>query len=254
VSHGARVIAVDTDFDGCMAMVQRLADEEGVYLANSMNSLRLEGQKTVVVEIVQQLGWESPDWIVIPGGNLGNVAALGAGLDLLLELGVIDNKPRLCVAQAERANPLYRSYGKDFREFEPMVAEPTIASAIRIGNPVSRNRAIRALGRYDGMVEQASEVELVEAATDADRLGLYACPHTGVALAAVKKMAVRGDIKKTDRVVVVSTANGLKFGEFKRQYHEGGLVDVPKPARANPPANVAHDYEAVRRHVLEATT
>ena len=105
LANGALVLALDTDFDGCMAVVQQLAEEEGVYLANSMNSLRLEGQKTVAIEIVQQFGWEVPDWVVIPGGNLGNVCALGAGFEMLHALGLIEKLPRICVAQAAGGEP-----------------------------------------------------------------------------------------------------------------------------------------------------
>ena len=110
LANGALVLALDTDFDGCMAIVQRLAEEEGVYLANSMNSLRLEGQKTLSIEIVQQFDWEVPDVVVIPGGNLGNVSALGAGFQMMLDLGLIAKRPRLVLAQAAAANPLYRAY------------------------------------------------------------------------------------------------------------------------------------------------
>ena len=166
LANGARVLALDTDFDGCMAIVQRLVEEEGVYLANSMNSLRIEGQKTLAFEIVQQFDWDVPDVIIIPGGNLGNVSALGAGFDMLLALGLVTKRPRIVVAQAAAANPLYRAFQNDWR-FEPMTAEPTIASAIRIGNPVSIRKAIRTLQQYDGLVEQATEEELKDAASRA---------------------------------------------------------------------------------------
>ncbi len=185
LAAGAPVLALDTDFDGCMRVVERLAAEDGFYLANSMNSLRLEGQKTVGVEIAQQLGWEAPDFIVIPGGNLGNVSALGAGFDLLGALGVVEKKPRIVVAQAEAANPLYRAFKNGWR-YEPVVAQSTLASAIQIGRPVSIHKAIAALQKYDGVVEQASEHELTEAAARADRFGFFHCPHTGVALAALE--------------------------------------------------------------------
>ena len=194
IANGARVLAVDTDFDGCMAMVTRLAQEEGVYLANSMNSLRIEGQKTISVEIVQQFDWKVPDLIVIPGGNLGNVSALGAGFDMMLELGVIKKRPRIVVAQAAAANPLYRAYKNNW-QFEPMTAGPTIASAIRIGNPVSIRKAIRTLQKYDGIVEQATELELQDAAARADLTGLFNCPHTGVALAVLEKLIARGEVE-----------------------------------------------------------
>ena len=247
LANGARVLALDTDFDGCMTIVRRLAQEDGVYLANSMNSLRIEGQKTLSIEIVQQFGWEVPDLVVIPGGNLGNVSALGAGFDLMLDLGLIVKRPRIVVAQAAAANPLYRAYRNQWR-FEPVAARTTIASAIQIGNPVSVEKAIRALQRYDGIVEQATEQELADAAARADRAGLFTCPHTGVALAALEKLAARGDVGKTARVVVISTANGLKFADFKVAYHTGRLPDVDA-RHANAPVELPNDYDAVRRAI-----
>ncbi|HTM22904.1 MAG TPA: threonine synthase, partial [Kofleriaceae bacterium] len=180
LANGALVLAIDSDFDGCMRLVTELAENDGVYLANSMNSLRLEGQKTVAVEIVQQFDWQIPDWVIIPGGNLGNVSALGAGFQLMLDLGIIARRPRICVAQAQAANPLYTSYKQGFENFAPMVPQSTLASAIQIGNPVSVNKAIRALKKYDGVVEQASEAELSDAAARADATGMFNCPHTGV--------------------------------------------------------------------------
>jgi len=249
LANGALVCAVDTDFDGCMDFVRRLSKEPGVYLANSMNSLRLEGQKTVAIEIVQQLDWKVPDWVIIPGGNLGNVSALGAGFDMLAELGLIQRRPRICVAQAQQANPLYTAYTRGWHTFEPMTAGATEASAIRIGNPVSVRRAIRTLERYDGVVEQASESELAEASVAADRTGAFTCPHTGVALAALEKLVASGTIRPQDKVVVISTANGLKFTDFKVRYHEGAIEGVSS-RRANHPIELPHDYDNVKRAVL----
>src|SRR5262244_23506 len=120
LANGATVLALDGDFDACMEIVKRLAEEEGVYLANSMNSLRVEGQKTVSIEMVQQFDWEVPDWVIIPGGNLGNVSALGAGFLMMYELGLIRTLPRIAVAQAEAANPLYLSYLRGFDQLEPL--------------------------------------------------------------------------------------------------------------------------------------
>ena len=245
LANGARVLALDTDFDGCMAIVQRLVEEEGVYLANSMNSLRIEGQKTLSFEIVQQFDWDVPDVIIIPGGNLGNVSALGAGFDMLLALGLVTKRPRIVVAQAAAANPLYRAFQNDWR-FEPMTAEPTIASAIRIGNPVSIRKAIRTLQQYDGLVEQATEQELTDAAARADLTGLFNCPHTGVAFAALEKLVARGDIKASDRVIVISTANGLKFTEFKVDYHSRDAASGGRRF-ANIPVELPNDYDQVRR-------
>ena len=247
IANGALVLALDTDFDGCMAIVQRLSQDEGIYLANSMNSLRLEGQKTVAIEIVQQLDWQIPDVVVIPGGNLGNVSALGAGFEMMATLGLINKQPQIVVAQAEAANPLYRAYQHDW-EFEPVAARPTQASAIQIGNPVSVRKAIRTLQRHRGIVEQASEAELAEAASRADRTGMYNCPHTGVALAALIKLRERGLIEASARVVVISTANGLKFTDFKLGYHESRLPDV-ESGHTNTPVELPNNYDAVRRAI-----
>ncbi len=250
IANGALVLSLDTDFDGCMQVVREIAEDETIYLANSMNSLRVEGQKTVGIEIVQQLEWEVPDVIIIPGGNLGNVSALGKGLLMMRELGLIHRLPRIVVAQAERANPLYRSYQKGFATFEPIQAGKTLASAIQIGNPVSVEKAIRILKQFDGIVEQASEEELSNAAALADKTGMFACPHTGVALAALIKLVDAGRIKKSERVVVISTAHGLKFIESKIRYHEERL-GFPS-AYANKPVELPPKVDAVREVVARA--
>lgn len=248
LANGALVLSLDTDFDGCMTVVQALAEDGTVYLANSMNSLRIEGQKTVAVEIAQQLGWRAPDWVVIPGGNLGNVYALGKGFLLMKALGLIDRLPRICVAQAERANPLYQAFVRGWAHYEPIAARSTAASAIQIGAPVSIARAIRVLTATDGVVEQASEDELADAVARADRTGMYTCPHTGVALAALEKLVARGLVTGGQEVVVVSTAHGLKFTEFKRAYHEGALEGATARHR-NVPIELPASLDAVRRSI-----
>jgi threonine synthase len=226
--------------------VQQVTEDGSLYLANSMNSLRIEGQKTISFELVQQFDWEVPDWIIIPGGNLGNVSALARGFQMMLDLGVIDRRPRICCAQAERANPLYLAYQAGWDNYRPVQAQATAASAIRIGDPVSIHRAIRALSAFDGVVEQASEGEMADAAAWSDRSGAFNDPHTGVALAALIKLVKAGTVGRDDRVVVVSTAHGLKFPEWKVQYHEGRLEDVV-PRYANPPIELPNDVDAVRR-------
>jgi threonine synthase len=233
-----------------MTLVQKLAEEPGVYLANSMNSLRLEGQKTVGIEIAQQFDWEIPDFVIIPGGNLGNVSALGAGFTLMEDLGLAKKKPRIVVAQAARANPLFLAFQRGWDKFEPVRAEPTLASAIQIGNPVSIGRAVRVLQHFDGIVEQATEEELAEAAARADLTGMFNCPHTGVALAALIKLCARGAIQKQHRVVVISTASGLKFSDFKVRYHDGTLPGI-QARHANRPVELAPRYDDVKRAVLE---
>ena len=251
LANGSLVLALDTDFDGCMSVVQQLAQEPGIYLANSMNSLRLEGQKTIAIEIVQQFDWEVPDWVVIPGGNLGNVSALGAGFLMLYELGLIRTLPRIAVAQAERANPLYQAYTRGFDQLEPIFAGPTLATAIKIGNPVSYDRAVRTLKRFDGVVEQATEDELAEAAARADLTGMFADPHTGVALAVLEKLARNGTIQPGQRTVVISTANALKFTDFKVAYHERALGDLGIESRyANQAVELPADIDAVKRAVF----
>jgi threonine synthase len=251
LAHGAITLAIDTDFDGCMKIVKQITSRNNIYLANSMNSLRIEGQKTISFELCQQFDWAVPDLIVIPGGNLGNVSALGQGFLLMKAVGLIDRLPRIACTQAENANPLYQSYLKDFETFEPVQAKPTLASAIQIGNPVSVKKAVRVLKKFSGTVEQASEDELSEAAAEADMTGLYNCPHTGVALAALKKMILRGEVSANERVVVISTAHGLKFTGFKTSYHDS--EDKNMQCRfANPPIEVPAKYDSVKDALFRA--
>jgi threonine synthase len=251
IANGALVLALESDFDGCMQIVKQLTEDRTLYLANSMNALRMEGQKTVACEIVQQFDWQVPDWIVIPVGNLGNVSALGKGFLMMKALGLIDRLPRIVCAQAARANPLYLSYQTGFTEFRPIQAERTLASAIQIGNPVSYERAVKTLSAFNGIVEQATEDELSNAAARADRTGMYCCPHTGVALAVLTKLIQREEIHPKDRVVVISTAHGLKFTDFKVGYHERNLDEVV--ARyANPPVGLPADHDAVQKAIDRA--
>lgn len=248
IANGALTLSLETDFDGCMSVVQKLAARKDFYLANSINSLRIEGQKTISIEIVQQFDWEVPDWIIIPGGNLGNVSAIGLGFLIMQKLGIIDKLPRIACAQAERANPLYRSYQTGFTEFHAMTAQSTQATAIQIGNPVSVHRAIRTLRRFDGIVDQATEEELADAAARADRTGLFNCPHTGVALAILIKMIERKQILPDDRVIVISTANGLKFPDFKVGYHNVA-AGAPPRRYLNAPIELEADYEIVLKQI-----
>jgi len=250
IANGALTLSLDTDFDGCMEIVQKICKENNIYLANSMNSLRIEGQKTMSIELVQQLDWEVPDVIIIPGGNLGNVTALGKGFLLMEELGMINKRPRIICAQAAKANPLYQSYLKDYKEYKPIQAQTTLASAIQIGNPVSINKAIKMLKLFNGVVEQATEDELANAAALADKTGLFNCPHTGVALAVLFKLLKRGEIKKDERVVVISTAHGLKFTDFKVKYHENQLEGV-ESKYANVPVELPPEYDKVKGAILD---
>jgi len=241
IANNALVLSIDTDFDGCMRLIREVTAELPIYLANSLNSLRLEGQKTAAIEICQQFDWECPDWVVIPGGNLGNIYAFYKGFAMCYKLGLIDRMPRMVCAQASNANPLYRAFQKGWENFEPIKAQTTFASAIQIGDPVSIDRAIYALQQCDGIVEEATEEELMDAAAEADRTGMFNCPHTGVALAALKKLRAKGVIKPDDRTVVVSTAHGLKFTQSKVAYHGGDIPDFTS-RWANPPVEVGENF------------
>jgi len=250
IANGALTLSLDTDFDGCMEIVQDICSKNNIYLANSMNSLRIEGQKTISIELVQQFDWEVPDVIIIPGGNLGNVSALGKGFILMKELGIINKFPRIVCVQASKANPLYQSFKRGFKEFKPIKAQKTLANAIQIGNPVSINKAIKILKQFNGIVEQATEDELANAAALADKTGLFNCPHTGVALAALLKLVKRDQIKKSERIVIISTAHGLKFTDFKVKYHENKLEEV-KPKYANLPVSLPPKYEMVKKTIMD---
>jgi len=244
VSSGAKVLALDTDFDGCMSIVKQLTQEKSIYLANSMNSLRIEGQKTISVEIMQQLRWQVPDWVIIPGGNLGNVSALGMGFFMMKDLGLIEKLPRIALAQAKNASPLYDSFLQNFESFQPSPAKTTLATAIQIGDPVSVKKAIKVLQKFRGIVEVATEEELSDAAAEGDLFGLYNDPHTGVALAVLKKLMSSEVILKNQSVVVISTANGLKFTEFKVKFHENRITST-NPKFQNQTVHCKADFSKV---------
>lgn len=252
IANGSIVLSLDTDFDGCMKLIQDVVQDYPIYLANSMNSLRLEGQKTVAMEIAQQFDWEVPDWVLLPAGNAGNVYAIYKGFKMMMELGVTTKMPRIAIAQAANANPLYEAYLTNFEDYKPQTARTTFASAIQIGAPVSIKRAIRALKATNGVVEQATEEELMDACARGDRTGMFNCPHTGVALAALDKLLAKGIIDKDERVVVVSTAHGLKFTDSKIAYHEKKLHQCRSPLANDViriPANSDRVIDAIRSRI-----
>lgn len=248
IANGAITLSIDTDFDGCMKIVQEITRDGSIYLANSMNSLRVEGQKTISFEIAQQLGWEVPDFVVIPGGNLGNISAIASGFVLMKQMGLVDRIPRLVCAQSELANPFYRAYVHGFDKMESMTAGDTLATAIRIGNPVSFPKAIQAMRLTNGIVEQVTEAELANAAAQGDRFGFFNDPQTGVALAATAKLVRSGGIPRSSSVVVVSTAHGLKFTDFKLRFHKRELAGVSS-SLANLPIEVPSNVDAIRRAI-----
>src|SRR5688572_6626197 len=245
ISNGAITLSIDTDFDGCMKIVQEITRDGSIYLANSMNSLRVEGQKTISLEIAQQLNWEVPDFIVVPGGNLGNISAIAGGFQLMRELGLVDRIPRLVCAQAGLANPFYQAYVHGFDRLEAMTAGDTLATAIRIGNPVSYPKAVRAMKLTNGIVEQVTEAELANAASHADRFGFFNGRQTGVALAATAKLVRSGVIPKVSKVVVISTADGLKLVDFKLRFHRKDLGRT-SAGLSNLSPEVASNDDAIR--------
>ena len=244
LANGATVLSIDSDFDGCMKIVQKVCEEKNIYLANSINSLRIEGQKTISIELCQQFNWEIPDWVIIPGGNLGNISALGKGFLMLRDLGLIKKLPRLVCAQAANANPLYLSYLNNFENFKSVKAKTTLANAIQIGDPVSVTKAIKILQEFDGIVEQASEDELASSTAKVDLTGTFNCPHTGVAITAFEKLVKKNVIKKNDKVVIISTAHGLKFVDSKIDYHLGNLSDISSTF-SNLPIDVDNSIDKV---------
>jgi len=242
ITYGARVVELETDFDGCMRLVQELAADRRVYLLNSMNSIRIEGQKAIGIETLEQLGWRVPDYFAVPVGNAGNLSALGKGLRELKEIGVIDRLPRLVGAQADKANPLYRSFKSGFAPLEPVTAGATVASAMQIGNPVSFTKAVRELKASNGLVEQVDEEEIMDARAVVDQSGIAICPNSATAVAAVRKLRISGEIEENASVVVMLTGHGAKFSDSVHRYHAS-----PTSRFANKPVVVEADLGAVRK-------
>jgi threonine synthase len=244
IGYGAKTLALETDFDGCMRLVREVCARHPIYLLNSMNSFRIEGQKAIGLETLQQLRWRAPDWFVVPVGNAGNISALGKGLREARELGLIDRLPRLAAVQAAAADPFYRSWRGGFREKITLTAGPTLASAIRIGAPVSHDKAARVIREFDGVAEEATEEELMDAKAAADRGGVAVCPNSGVALAGLRKLRAANVIKADDTVVVILTAHGVKFSQIGVDYHTGRLPGLAA-ASPNPPIVLPPDLAAI---------
>jgi len=220
IASGAMTIGIETDFDGCMKLVQELTKKHSIYLLNSMNSIRIEGQKAIAIETLHQLNWKVPDWFIIPVGNAGNISALGKGLRELYDLGIIDKLPRLAGVQTVGASPMYESYRNGFADLIPQKATPTKASAIQIGDPVSFKKAVRELKHFNGVVEAVSETELMDCKAQIDSLGISICPNSAVAVSGAMKLRDNGMIKEDEDVVVILTAHGSKFSNAAIDYHQ----------------------------------
>lgn len=220
VAYGAKVLQVDGDFDACLRLAGEAARELSVYLVNSLNPFRLEGQKTIILELLQQLGWAPPDWIAVPAGNLGNTAAFGKALVEAREWGLIRRLPRLLAVQAEGAAPFARGFAADFRERVTVSAE-TVATAIRIGAPASWDRAVRAIRLTNGVVAAVRDDEILEAKARIDGAGVGCEPASAAALAGVRQLATAGTIRPNERVVAVLTGHLLKDPGAVVDYHLG---------------------------------
>ena len=230
LAYGARTIQVAGSFDTALEIVRQVGREHGVYVCNSVNPFRLEGQKSIMFEMLQQLFWETPDWIVVPGGNLGNTSAFGKAFYELRELGIITKMPRIAVIQAAGSNPFYTYYRNGFKDFAAIAPE-TIATAIRIGNPVNLPKAVRALEWTNGVVEEVTDAQIMDAKAMIDRAGIGCEPAAGSTLAGIKKLVAAGIIGAGERVVGVLTGNILKDSDNTIAYHTGANL------YANPPAS-----------------
>lgn len=209
LAYGAATIQIEGDFDDAMRLVEQVCDESGIYLLNSLNPFRIEGQKAIGFEILQQLGWQAPDWLVLPAGNLGNTSAIGKAFRQAYQLSLIGHMPRFAAIQAAGANPFYRSFKQGFAGFESVNAQ-TVATAIKIGNPVSYTRARRVIEESNGIVEEVTDEEILAAKTIIDRAGLGCEPASAATLAGMRKLVEHGVIKRNERVVGVLTGNLLK--------------------------------------------
>lgn len=222
LDYGALTCQLRTDFDGCMRVLNEVVQRMPVYLLNSVNPYRIEGQKTAAIELLEQLNWEVPDHVIVPGGNLGNSSAIGKALIELKQLGLLGRLPKLSIVQAEGANPLVRMLRSQGKQLVPVQAE-TMATAIRIGNPASWKKASRVLEATGGTVEQASELEIAQAKAEIGFDGIGCEPASAVTLAGLKKLATQGFVKRGETVVLILTGHLLKDPEFTLKFHRGEL-------------------------------
>lgn len=260
LDYGSRVLQLEGDFDDAMRLVREIANETPIYLLNSVNPFRLEGQKTIAFELMQQRGWQAPDRIVVPGGNLGNSSAIAKGFHELLERGVIERMPKITIIQAEGANPLYRHWShnrepEEAASFQPLPNAFTLATAIKIGNPVSWPKALRALRWSGGEVEQVSEQEIADAKAVIGSDGIGCEPASAVTLAGIKKLVAAGTINPEEDVLAILTGHVLKDPDYTVNYHRGSLSYTDKSGEkiqlqsnyANAFTQVPADREAILR-------
>jgi threonine synthase len=243
VAYGARTLLVRGDFDDCLRLAEEAGTQLGVYLLNSINPFRIEGQKTIVLELLQQLAWESPDWIVLPAGNLGNTAAFGKALREARQWGLIARLPRLVAVQAAGAAPFVRSFEESFAQRHRVKAE-TVATAIKIGNPASYERAVQAIIETDGVVLSVTDAELLEAKAAIDAAGVGCEPASAVTLAAIRRLVGKGTITPSDRTVAILTGHILKDPALLLRYH---TEMEPPPPGANRPIEIEAKVSEIER-------
>jgi threonine synthase len=255
LEYGARTLQVEANFDQILALVRQLAERLGIYLLNSINPFRIEGQKTIMTELLDQRDWQVPDWIVLPGGNLGNTSAFGKALREMKELGLIDRLPRLAVIQAEGAAPFYELMHSRKTKKQPClkaVEHPeTLATAIKIGDPVSWPKALYEVSTSGGVVEKVTEQEIADAKAVIGRCGIGCEPASAATLAGIKKLTAAGVIRSDEDVVAVLTGNVLKDPDYIYRYHTG-VLDAPDGTRirsnfGNQPVVVPNDAEQIAR-------
>ncbi|HXY29639.1 MAG TPA: threonine synthase [Gemmatimonadaceae bacterium] len=235
MAYGARILAVRGDFDDCLRLVREASDELGLYLLNSVNPFRIEGQKTIVLELLEQLGWDPPDWLALPAGNLGNTAAFGAALREALAFGLIPRAPRLLAVQSSGAAPFAASFDDDFRTLKPVKA-CTIATAINIGNPASFERAVPAIRETRGIVRAVSDEEILDAKGEVDAAGIGCEPASAASVAGVRRLVHEGFISPGERVVAVLTGHVLKDPDIILSEAESrrGASRPSRPAEVEP--------------------
>jgi threonine synthase len=245
LEYGARTFQVEANFDQILALVRALAERIGIYLLNSINPFRIEGQKTIIVEMMDQRDWQPPDWIVLPGGNLGNTSAFGKALREMRQLGLIGRMPRLAVVQAEGSAPFYElaraAEGTPLRAVEK---PETLATAIRIGDPVSWPKALHEVRCSNGVVEKVSEQEIADAKAQIGLCGIGCEPASAATLAGIRKLRAAGTIRADEDVVAVLTGNLLKDPDYIYRYHTGELANIA-PTFGNRPTVVPNDPDRI---------
>ncbi len=254
LEYGARTFQVEANFDQILALVRVLAERLGIYLLNSINPFRIEGQKTIMVEMMDQRDWDPPDWIVLPGGNLGNISAFGKAMREMLELGLIPRSPRLAVIQAAGSAPFYDLWKSTDRSKLRRVEQPeTLATAIRIGDPVSWPKALHEVLSSGGVVEKVTEQEIADAKAQIGLCGIGCEPASAATLAGIRKLSSAGVIARDADVVAVLTGNLLKDPDYIYKYHTGQLT-APAGEKltstfGNQPAVVPNDPDEIARRL-----